>query len=144
MDTGKIITSGLAGTSLMTIFSYVVSEIQKDNFKEPELLADLLERLSPGTKKGLARPAGWAAHYGMGTVLALVHTSLFQKGAVKPDIKNTLILGALSGAAGILIWKLTFKTHPCPPRINFRRFAGHLLLAHLIYMLPVSIINRQK
>ena len=142
METGKIIASGIGGTALMTIFSYLVSEIQKNNFKEPERLAQLLEQLPFHIKKEAALSAGWAGHCGMGAAWALLHTCLFKKG-LKPDMKNTLILGVLSGAAGIAIWKLMFRLHPSPPPVKFRRFAGHLLLAHLVYMLPVSMINRR-
>jgi hypothetical protein len=38
MKANKIIVSGLAATSLMTLFSYIVSACKEKNFKEPQLL----------------------------------------------------------------------------------------------------------
>jgi len=142
MKAAKVTLSGLTGTSLMTLFSYLVSQSKDRNFKEPERLAELMERLSPSIDKGTAVPAGWAAHYGMGMAWAFVHAFLFQKG-VKTNLKNTFILGALSGAAGVLIWRLTFKLHPNPPQIHFNRYAGHLILAHIIYTIGTASIDRK-
>ncbi|HEY0067349.1 MAG TPA: hypothetical protein VGB46_08300 [Flavisolibacter sp.] len=65
------VTRGLAATSLMTLFSYLVSEYRRKNFREPELLGDMVQPAVE--KKELAQPAGWGIHYGFGLTWALVH-----------------------------------------------------------------------
>jgi hypothetical protein len=136
MKTSKILIPGVAATTLMTLFSYVLSKAEHKNFKEPELLRGLMEDKMPG--KGLALPAGWITHYTMGISWATVFEVLFREAHVKRNLKNGLVLGALSGLTGIVIWRLAFKIHPNPPRTDYKRFYIQLLLAHLVYALTVT------
>jgi hypothetical protein len=144
MNAAKIIFSGITGTSLMTLFSYAVSGAGKKNFKEPELLAALEKTALTDAIKALALPAGWGTHYSIGIVWAAVYEYFWQKKLMKRTVKNGLILGGLSGLTGIAIWKLTFKIHPDPPRIDFRKFYIQLLIAHLIYGLGVTVTSRDS
>ena len=43
----KVLSSGIIGTSAMTIFSYLVSELMKDNFREPEIQTYLIKNILP-------------------------------------------------------------------------------------------------
>ncbi|WP_423146036.1 hypothetical protein [Rubrolithibacter danxiaensis] len=133
MKATPIVSSGLTGTSAMTLFSYIVSENKEKNFKEPEVLAQLLQNMLPQIKKEPTQVAGWSMHYSMGMIFALIYEYLWQERKVKPTIKNGLILGGLSGLAGIMVWKLVFKIHPNPPKLHFNRYYGHLFLAHLVF-----------
>ena len=130
---GKIILAGFAGTSFMTSFSYLVSEVQKENFKEPELLGRLLHTLAPVLNKKVSGFIGWNLHYLVGFIFAFLYASLWEKTKLKPTLKSGLILGALSGVLGLTIWKLCFRVHPNPPNINFKKYYGHLLATHLIF-----------
>ena len=140
MKAYKILISGLTGTSLMTIFSYVASKALKKNFKEPVLLAGLIE--DAVAKKKTALPYGWTVHYTMGVTWATVFEFVFDKAGIKRDFKAALVLGGLSGVTGIITWRLAFKTHPNPPRTDYNRFYAHLLLAHIVYSLGVTETSR--
>ncbi|MDB5249869.1 MAG: hypothetical protein JWQ40_4263 [Segetibacter sp.] len=140
MKAGKILRSGITGTSLMTLFSYTVSNLKKENFREPELLAELLENALQ--KNNLALPAGWSMHYSMGITWAALFEYLFDQTAIKRGLKSGLVLGTLSGLTGIVIWGAIFKFHPNRPRIDFKGFYGHLLLAHIVYSLSVAGTSR--
>jgi hypothetical protein len=129
----KIILAGFTGTSFMTLFSYLVSEVQEENFKEPELLGKLLQTLAPDVNKDLGRFIGWNLHYFVGFIFAFLYASLWERTKVRPTLKSGLILGALSGMVGLTVWKLCFRVHPNPPKINFKRYYGHLLATHLIF-----------
>ena len=142
MKASKILLAGLTGTSLMTLFSYLVSAYKEENFKEPQLLAALEKNALPVSEKKLALPAGWSTHYSIGILWAVVYEYLWQNTNIKPTVKTGLVLGCLSGLTGILIWKMAFKIHPGPPRINFGNFYAHLLLAHLIYSLSVTMTSK--
>lgn len=144
MDGGKIVWSGVAGTSLMTLFSYIVSRNRAENFKEPELLAALEKELLPPGLKEFALPAGWSTHYSIGIVWAIAYHLLWQKNIVEPTVKNGLLLGGISGLIGVAFWDACFKMHPRPPRIKYRLFYGQLVLAHLIYGAVTTISGRNN
>lgn len=144
MKTNKIILSGLTATSLMTLFSYLVSGSEEKNFKEPELLAALEKKALPEEAKEFAAVAGWATHYTIGIFWAGVYKYLWQKTRIEPTVKSGLVLGGLSGLTGVLIWKATFNIHPNPPRIDFKKFYIQLLIAHLIFGLAVTITARDS
>jgi hypothetical protein len=143
MKVNSIFLSGLAGTSAMTLFSYLVSAVERRNFKEPELLAELEDDVLPAQSKQVALPAGWSTHYTMGIVWAGVFHFLWHKTAFRPTSKSSLSLGILSGITGVIIWDLVFKAHPNPPRTNYKRFYGHLLLAHVVYSLVTTVTARE-
>jgi hypothetical protein len=140
MKADRILISGLTATTLMTLFSYIVSNSKRRNFKEPELLAGLLKEVVP--QQELALPAGWGTHYSMGICWASVFDLLFEKAGVERDLKNAVILGGFSGLTGMVIWGLAFKMHPNPPITDYKRFYGHLLLAHIVYTLTVTSCSK--
>lgn len=145
MGTSRIITSAIAATSAMTLFSYISSRPKKRNFKEPQLLAFLVRPYLSDIDHRLVSPAGWILHYGMGAVLAGVLHQSWKQHRKASKLKKGLVSGVLSGLSGILIWKTIFSIHPAPPRIHFNRFYPHLLLAHFVYSLSlVALDDRQK
>lgn len=137
----KIAISGVAGTSFMTLFSYLVSLIEKENYSEPEHLGTLIHRLLPGTKK-LNQAQGWATHYAVGLIFAAAFTELWERKKIKPSLKNALMLGSISGALAVGVWKLTFKLHPAPPWIRYTKYYTQLVPAHVIFALFATISYR--
>jgi hypothetical protein len=105
----------------MTLFSYIVSEIEEGNFKEPELLAILGHRLSPETDKALMRLGGWQLHYAVGLAFVSSYALLWRRTKLKPTPGAGLLLGGISGIIGALAWKFVFHIHPNPPRIEFKK-----------------------
>jgi hypothetical protein len=63
---GNAVSSAAAGTTMMTLFSYLVSLAADKNFSEPEHLGTLMHRLVPGSSKKMTQAAGWGAHYAVG------------------------------------------------------------------------------
>lgn len=137
----KIAVTGVTGTSFMTLFSYLVSHIERENFSEPEHLGTLIHRLLPGTKK-LNQVQGWAAHYAVGLLFATVFTELWERQKAKPSLKNALLLGGISGALAVGVWKLTFKLHPAPPWIKYTKYYTQLVPAHVVFALFATISYR--
>jgi hypothetical protein len=136
-NVGRIVFAGLAGTSLMTVFSYRASVKKGENFREPELLADFLNDFIPETERKLSLTGGWLTHYSMGLVWAGVEMMLLDIAKPKSAIKAAVALGTFSGLTGILIWDLCFKYHPNSPQNNRKKFYGNLFLAHMVYSLVV-------
>lgn len=143
MKITRTVGAGIAGTTLMTLFSYLASAYSRKNFKEPELLAVLTKRLLPAEYKPLHTPAGWAIHYGMGTSLSLLYEKILSHNNSRRSTGNGLLLGFASGLAGILIWKAVFSLHPLPPKTDFKRFYTQLLLAHLVFAVTTLLSNQQ-
>ncbi|QNF33207.1 hypothetical protein HUW51_10885 [Adhaeribacter swui] len=132
------IVAGIVGTTVMTAFSYAVSALKKENFKEPELLNLLLQN-QPDRDK--ARPnhfAGWLLHYSVGGVWAGVYSLSLQALHQKPQNKQALVFGLISGVSGVLIWKSVLKLHTNPPKIAYQQFYQQLFLAHMLFAFATS------
>ena len=133
MNTKGIITAGITGTTFMTAFSYLVSEMKNRNFKEPNLLQKMIFRIMPWQDKQTATAGGWLVHYFAGLLFATVYERLWEKTRLEPTFRNSLAFGAISGLLAIAVWKATLTFHPNPPKTNFRRYAGHLFVTHLVF-----------
>ena len=46
MEFKKVLSSGILSTLAMTLFSYWVSELMNENFREPEIMTILINNLS--------------------------------------------------------------------------------------------------
>jgi hypothetical protein len=128
-----VLISGITGTTFMTLFSYLVLELEKENYSEPERLGQLVHNLLPIINKKESRITGWAGHYMVGLVFAAVYVYLWEKKLVKPSFKNNLLIGGISGIAAVAIWKTTFKLHPLPPALNFDKYYLQLVPAHVVF-----------
>ncbi|MXV52402.1 hypothetical protein GS399_15615 [Pedobacter sp. HMF7647] len=133
MKTLKVASSTITATTLMTMYSYLLSAKKGKDFREPEILAKLIKRLFPGMDNASCRLSGWSAHYLVGLVFVLIYSELWEKTKLKPTLINGLILGGLSGVFGVTVWNLTLKLHPNTPAIDEKRFFGQLLPAHLVF-----------
>ncbi|UOE47927.1 hypothetical protein MTO98_26300 [Mucilaginibacter sp. SMC90] len=131
--TNAILAAGVTGTTFMTLFSYLVSLADGENFSEPERLGQLAGRLLPKMDKAQSRSLGWLGHYGVGLLFAMVYVELWQQGKLRPNLKMGLWLGALSGLFAVAIWKATFRLHPLPPSLSFNKYYLQLIPAHLIF-----------
>lgn len=132
MEILKPLLAGAVGTSFMTLYSYGSSRLRKTQYREPELLAQLI-----GGPEGLYRKEdlvkGWIAHYLVGSVFSFSY-KLFLQGKI---IQNPLLKGMISGGAyglgGVLGWRAAFKAHPNPPKIDYTGYYKHLVVAHIIF-----------
>jgi hypothetical protein len=133
---GKIIVAGLIGTTFMTIYSYLISKKEKEQYREPELLNALIDRSKylPSIPNKKVHLAGWATHYAIGILFVLFYRLLWKKSLEEPTIAKIFVIGAASGAIGILSWKFFFSEHDNPPSNNRRGYYRQLFYAHLIFV----------
>lgn len=134
----KIFGAGVAGTSFMTIFSYIASAKRKKDFREPELLNNLIGGLFIPKKVVTFPLAGWLLHYFVGLSFSSLFDQVWRR-TRQPHPKSGLALGLAAGIIGTGIWKFTFKMHPNPPVIDFKAYYKQLLVAHLIFGLFASL-----
>ena len=132
MQTNKILSAAVLGTTAMTLFSYLISDKKKKNFLEPDVLSQLINRIVP-IDKDHAELAGWGSHYSTGVIFATAYAKLLEVTKMKPTLLSGLLFGTGSGLLGMLAWKLTFKGHPNPPIKDLKGYLGHLLLAHMVF-----------
>ncbi len=129
----KIFVPAIAATSAMTIFSYLISKSKDDNFREPEILKELIQRFPKGLSKTSAEIIGWSTHYAIGVLFVIFFNELWKETKVKPSFTSGAILGAFSGLAGIAGWQIIFDTHPNPPAKNLKKYFRHLFIAHIVF-----------
>lgn len=139
MKAKDVLVSAITGTTFMTAFSYLVSELDDKNFSEPERLGQLAKRLLPILNKEEKLITGWAAHYLVGLLFALTYVELWTQGKVKPTLGQTLLLGGVSGILAVAIWKTIFKLHPLPPSLSFNKYYLQLIPAHVVFALFAAL-----
>jgi glucan phosphoethanolaminetransferase (alkaline phosphatase superfamily) len=148
MKSKEVITAGITGTTFMTLFSYLISVADGENFSEPERLGQLAERLLPKLSKEQGQALGWLGHYAVGLLFALVYVELWRRRRPKSSIKNNLLVGAVSGLIAVAIWKTTFKLHPLPPALSFNKYYLQLVPAHVVFAvfagIGYQILKRRK
>ena len=133
MQRGKTLSSAIVGTSAMTLFSYLVSESKDKNFREPEIISQLVERLPSGYSKTPADIIGWCTHYSIGILFVVFYRELWRETKIKPSLISGALLGGLSGLVGITGWQGMFESHPNPPSKNLKKYFGHLIIAHIVF-----------
>jgi hypothetical protein len=102
----------------------------------------MIKRLAPGLSRRANQIAGWGAHYAMGLVFAAVYVELWETKKIRHSIGNGLLLGAISGVLGFLIWKATFKSHPFPPLLNYDHYYLQRIPAHIVFAVTATLAYR--
>ena len=118
----------------MTAFSYYLSYIRKKQFREPELLNELLVRarmMKFTASKN--HPAGWIIHYLVGVVFVIIYQLIAAVTALTPDILFYSLGGLISGFIGVAIWHVTLSLHPNSPALDLKEFYFQLVIAHIIF-----------
>lgn len=133
MFLATILLAMFAATSLMTAFSYFVSESFNKLYKEPLLLQYLMSiwhlELSPNAKM----VAGWAIHYGIGLIFVAGYFVLWKWDLYEITWLSGLIFGAIIGIIGIGGWEAMFTLTNHNPKIDFKGYYLQLFFVHIIF-----------
>lgn len=122
---------------MMSLFSYQLSKIAGEQFREPQILSALLKRLGITKHDGTAID-GWLLHYFAGLLFVLVYDQIWKK-KVTPSVASGMALGAISGIVGAETWRKVYEYHPNPPKNNFKQYYVQLIPAHVIFGLFAEI-----
>jgi Na+/proline symporter len=139
MKAKSVIVAGITGTTFMTLFSYLVSLADDENYSEPERLGQLVNRLAPKISKEQSQLLGWLGHYAVGLLFSMVYVELWRRRQPKSSVRNNLMIGAISGLIAVAIWKTTFKLHPLPPALSFNKYYLQLVPAHVVFAVFAGI-----
>ena len=121
-----------AATTLMTVFSYAASASFRKLFVEPLLINYVVQRSKIKIKPTLTSFFGWIMHYIAGLLFIIPYHWLWNR-----DIAQTwlgaLLLGAISGIVGVLVWMLLFRLPRKEPNVAFKEYYFQLWVAHVIF-----------
>ena len=129
----QIISSTIAATSVMTLFSYAISESARKLYKEPVLLTYVLHSLKIEVKPALKVFLAWFLHYLIGLAFVVSYHFLWVYEIVEISWPAAFFFGAVSGIVGILGWMLLFKIVPQKPNIDFKGYYAQLFVAHIFF-----------
>lgn len=141
----RILLTGIAGTTGMTLFSYLVSRKQNKQFREPQLLQALLhrnEQKANATNKTVP-VTGFVLHYGMGAVFSSCYHLFWKKHIHTNPLINGVGFGLSCAIAGLSVWKAAYKIHPNPPANDFSSYMKHLVVAHTVFGLGLTLTDSQ-
>ncbi|UJH89903.1 hypothetical protein LZ575_12990 [Antarcticibacterium sp. 1MA-6-2] len=136
----KIFLSAIITTSLMTLFSYIVSAFSHSQFREPQLLNELINRSTAlAFKPGQKNLSGWIIHYSIGLLFVVIFRMIWNFTIIEPTYLSGASLGFIFGFIGITGWKIMFSLSPNPPEIKFKSFYLQLIAAHIIFGIGATL-----
>ncbi|WP_034918962.1 hypothetical protein, partial [Gillisia sp. CAL575] len=142
MEITRLLVAGLVATSLMTAFSYIISNIRNRQFREPELLNIVLSR-SDFFRIELSKnsSAGWILHYLIGWLFVIVFRLIWKLDIIPISFLSGGLLGFAAGIIGVLGWKMMFLLSKNPPDTNWDvEYYSQLIVAHIIFGLSVALV----
>lgn len=139
METKKILSATIVGTTAMTLFSYIVSLKTKKNYTEPELLHEIAQENLPKVDDAIVKPVSWTAHYGVGLAFAGAYSQVWENTPIKPSVTSGAVLGALSGVAGILGWSQAFKIDSHHSEEFRQKYYTQLMAAHIVFGIGAAL-----
>ncbi|MDB5257547.1 MAG: hypothetical protein JWM14_2242 [Chitinophagaceae bacterium] len=139
METKKIIAATVVGTSVMTLFSYLMSRNQKRNFTEPDVLSEIVAENNSSLSKEESKPIGWGTHYGIGLAFTGVYSQVWEHTPLKPSLASGAALGALSGLMGVLGWTQLFHLHHPTTAAYRKQYYAQLMAAHIVFGMGAAV-----
>ncbi|MEO6733498.1 MAG: hypothetical protein ABIN01_19905 [Ferruginibacter sp.] len=143
MKPSKILLAATAGTTAMTVYSYTLAEIKSENFKEPQLLAQLLSTIDRPLNRTSASITGWAIHYLVGLIFTLFYERMVKSAGENSIIKQGIMMGSVNGVIAMIGWQITRRIHPSPPQIAYKKFFGQLFIAHVVFGIVTTLFLKK-
>ena len=130
-----VLFATIGATSAMTLFSYFVSAKWKKQFREPQLLQMIVGQHPKFTDERKQKIAGWFIHYSIGLMFIIVYDLIWTNTFLDPTWFCGILFGIASGVIGIFGWRTIFGLAPRIPRIDFKAYYLHLMIAHIVFAL---------
>jgi hypothetical protein len=134
---GKIVLSGVGGTTMMSAYSYWMSLRKGKDFREPSLLASLVGK----RKRSYDKAAGWIIHYAVGVFFTAIYSRLWKK--VSP-LKSSPLIGLITGFIAVGGWEASLRLHPFHPFIDKKAFYMQLVIAHVVFCVSTALIYQAQ
>lgn len=138
----QILISSIAATSVMTLFSYAVSEGARETYKEPVLLGYLLSSFNITISPQLKLFLGWLMHYLIGVAFVIAYHIVWYYQFMDISWAASILLGIISGIIGIISWVILFEIVPSKPNIDFKGYYAQLFVAHVIFAIVAYVVYK--
>ncbi|CAL66885.1 hypothetical protein [Christiangramia forsetii] len=135
-----ILLISVFATLMMTAFSYICGYISGNQFREPELLNQLINTSSLPLRPEKKSLVGWLLHVLLGFLFAEMLLLSLEYTKLSPNWIFALISGVVAGIIGILGWQIMFSLNPDPPEIRLKNFYLQLVVAHVVFSLSFIFI----
>lgn len=139
MELIKVLVAGFLGTMMMTGFSYAMSRMKSQQFKEPRLLNMILRRSTYDMNPSNNSVLGWVVHFSIGVILMTLFYIFHLIFSFKISPVSILVYGISAGILSILSWHLMFIISPNTPNFALRDFYIQLLIAHILFALGAAV-----
>jgi hypothetical protein len=143
MRSNKVFIPSVTATSVMTIFSFVVSTIKHRNFIEPQLLSRFIKNEFK-TENQNSLPAALLMHYGIGVAMNVLFNFLWQNFKIKSASEKIIISGSLGSLIAVISWRLIFIKMPPRSRKYYKEFYTQLIVAHFIFAIAVLLAQEKS
>lgn len=134
-----LLLAWIVATTCMTGFSYLFSTLLNENFKEPQLLADLLGEIF-STK--LPVWVGWITHYLTGILFLGMLLGAYAVTEVRISVYWGILFGCVLGGIGILMWKALYQLANSEPPTHKHLFHLQLIVAHIFFGMAAIGVER--
>jgi len=128
-----ILLSSIFATLLMTAFSYICGYFTRHQFREPELLNQLINTSLLPVNPRKRSWIGWVVHLIIGLLFAEILFLILRYTNLSPNLLFAVISGVVAGVFGIFGWQIMFTLNPSPPETHLNKFYLQLVIAHIIF-----------
>ena len=132
-----LLTAAFAATTLKTIFSFVTSEMFRQPYQEPYLLAALVSHFNVRDTQ-TNRYIGIAVQYTMGLLFVLGFHALLNTGWMTLTYNSILLYGALIGILSIIGWLFMFMQARSRPQMNSYGYYTQIFIAHIVFAFTMA------
>lgn len=136
------VSAGIAGTVGMTLIMYAYAALFRVNTKVIHILGIMMtgSASDPSHNNRKYLTAGTLGHFGVGIIFSWSYFLLWNWGIFSITLRDSIIIGLVSGAMAVIVWTGYFILHYNPPKINLTHYFIALLLAHVVFgMITVNL-----
>ncbi len=132
-----LLTAAFAATTLKTIFSFATSELFRQPYQEPYLLAALVSHFNVRDTK-TNRLIGFIIQYTCGLLFVIGFQALLNTGLMTLSLDNILLYGAFIGVLSIVGWLFMFMQARSKPQMNSYGYYTQLFAAHIVFAFTMA------
>jgi hypothetical protein len=128
---------GIAGTVLMTLFSYAFTLFLKKPLNVVTILGTMLmfKTEDNGSVAGDAetRSIGSLCHYTVGIFFSAMYFWLIKENYINNSSVSAMAFGTGAGILAVTTWMLFIALHPRPPRLPLNLYLVSIFLGHVVF-----------
>ncbi len=132
-----LLTAAFAATSLKTIFSFVTSQMFRQPYQEPYLLAALVSHFNVRDTK-TNRYIGLVIQYALGLLFVIGFQALLNTGWMTLTYDSILIYGTLIGILSMVGWLFLFMQARSKPQMNSYGYYTQLFIGNILFAFTVA------